>query len=52
MESWDVDGKKADETLMEVEYGTPLFFLSSRDNNTTSKTSYGIPKHEVTVVIL
>jgi hypothetical protein len=24
----------------------------SVDNNTTSKTSYGIPKHEVTVVII
>jgi hypothetical protein len=32
MEWWDVDGKKADGTLVEVEYGTPLFFLSSRDD--------------------
>jgi hypothetical protein len=31
MEWWDVDEKKADGTLVEVEYGTPLFFLSSRD---------------------
>jgi hypothetical protein len=44
MEWWDVDGKKADGTLVEVEYGSLLFFLSSRDFNNTDRNGrkYGV----------